>query len=93
MKAVIYSDTHAMREQLQGLVKLLYPHAEVEVSTSNPRHKDVIELLPPVWYTSVLELELGVFRSHAEHLSKVLSMNIFPSSGYKTDHVEVSQYI
>lgn len=93
MKAIIYSDTRAMREQLAGLIKLLYPHAEVSTSPSNLHHKDAILLIHTGGNSVVPELEIEVFKSQAEHLSKVLSMNIFPSSGYKTDHVEVSQYI
>ena len=93
MKAIIYSDILVQREQLQGLVKLLYPHAEVEVSTSNPRHKDIIELRHTGGNSSVPELEIEVFKSRATHIKHVLSMNIFSTSGFKTNHVEVSEYI
>ena len=94
MKAIIYSDIRVQREQLQGLVKLLYPHAEVEVSTSNPRHKDIIELRHTGGNSSVPELEIEVFKSQVAHIKRVLNMNIFNNiSGFKTDLVEVVEYI
>ena len=93
MLASIHVSHQTQAEQLRGLIQLLYPTTQVLVDFKHTP-KDIIELTFTGGNSSVPELEIEVFKSQVTHIRRVLNMNIFNTiSGFKTDLVEVIEYI
>ena len=93
MFASIHVSHQTQAEQLSGLIQLLYPTTQIAINFKHTP-KDIIVLEFTGGRSDVPELELEVFKAKVAHIKNILSMNIFNTvSGFKTDLVEVREYI